>query len=713
MISLKELGLKGVYRSGIGDIYHDFYQKCLCSSVRYDRAVGYFSSETLVVSLRGISNFIRSEGKMRLVIGHPLTEPEFMAIQNGYRLAEIKRSLSDELVNLLDLKNAVNSRLQALTYLIAHDRLEIKFALRRAGMYHEKIGIFHDIQGNKVVFTGSANETPHGMLSNLNAESISVYASWNEEVFESYGKVYEDGFETLWIGQDDNTKTIDISSDIYSAISSTFSAGNFDVAACISQDEIYDSISNHTKPLTPHLPVILNDKPFSIFGHQTAALVAWRSNSYKGILKLATGAGKTITSIYAAVKIYEAKKKAGQGLFLIVSVPYVELAIQWTVALYEFGIHAHHCFDSTKKWHDDLVSDIDYFTHGLKDFCAIVVVNKTMATETFNNLINKVDQSSILFIGDECHNLGSQAINEKLPKAFYRIGLSATPFRSDEDDQDSPFPSDSKDRILSYFSEIVAEYSLADAIHDEVLTPYNYHIVPVRLTSDEQDSYDSISRQITAIIQKKNNLGLSKDDLRMLTQLTGKRSRLLGSAENKLIELDSLIRTFSSENRKHTLVYAGEGKPFDNDADDDTKVITRVSRVLHHNGWKTSQFTSAVSKSARKQVMASFKEGVFDALVAMKVLDEGIDIPMCKNALILASTRNPRQYIQRRGRILRRAENKKYANIYDFVVLPIGDSSASKNLLKAEAERVNDFALLAQNKMEIESIIQESGLNLI
>lgn len=159
------------------------------------------------------------------------------------------------------------------------------------------------------------------------------------------------------------------------------------------------------------------------------------------------------------------------------------------------------------------------------------------------------------------------------------------------------------------------------------------------------------------------------------------------------------------------MFYAGEGKVFSDDNVNDVRVIDKVSKVLNYNGWKIAQFTGEVNRKNRKEIMLSFKEKTIDGLVAMKVLDEGIDVPACKRAYILSSTKNPRQYIQRRGRILRKADNKHMAKIFDFVVLPINDSHASRKLKLSESERINDFATLATNKVDIEKIIEEHGLN--
>ena len=708
--SLKDLDLKSVYRSSNDDIFNDFYKKCLDISITYSRAVGYFSSEVLAMSAQGLSNLIRSDGSMRLIIGHPLSDEEFEAVKHGIQLGSIHNKLSEKLLEMLTNVGPTTERLELLAWLIACKKLEIKFSLRRAGMYHEKIGIFKDICGNSVVFSGSANETPSGLIPTLNAESISVYESWHNEIYERFGKVYEDGFEKLWNNQEESSLTIAVPSEIYDKISSAVAEKRDLISHIVEHEETYFSSKTDSKINLPSIPVFLGKNKFEIFKHQRRALENWRANGYRGIMKLATGSGKTITAIYGAVKIFEAHKKKEKGLCLVVAVPYIELAIQWVENLSTFSIIPIQCFESSSSWYERLENTINYFNSGVLPFFAVVVVNKTMTAPHFHSLIAKVDQTSLIVVGDECHNHGSKNINESLPDAYYRIGLSATPFRSDDDEIDSPFPNDAKERLETYYGSIVAEYSLGDAILDGVLTPYEYHIIPVYLDSEEQDKYDEMSLKISKLLAKQKSQRLDKQDRELLTSLCGKRSRLIGSAKGKLSKLAELTRFIDSIDRPHTLFYAGEGKPYSDDAQEDVKVIDQVSEVLSSNGWRISQFTGSVSRQNRKRIMESFKDKTIDALVAMKVLDEGIDVPACQTAFILASTRNPRQYVQRRGRILRRYAGKSIAKIYDFVVLPINNGPAARKLKEAEAERINDFALLATNKMDIENIIKEYGL---
>jgi len=669
------------------------------------------------MNLRGLASLVNNDGKMRLVIGHPLDEDEFMAVQYGHDLQRLVESLESRLDEIIEESKGYEvNRFELLAWLVANERLEIKFALRRRGMYHEKIGIVTDVNDDKVVFQGSANETVYALSDGFNAESIMVFLSWHDVIFQEYGRPCIDGFESLWEGRQRNTMTIDVPSRIYEKIARSI-PDDFKPSVDFEshEQEIYlEYFGDDVNDFCPKVPDYIFGKNFDIYDHQREAIRLWMANQYKGILKLATGSGKTITSIYAATKLYEARKKKGKKLVLVVAVPYQELAKQWVGNLKIFNILPSKCWDSRALWYEGLKRDVLSYKMGSIDFIGIVVVNRTLESEAFQQIIRQIDGNEILIIGDECHNHGAKKVNASLPSAYYRMGLSATPFRSDDDEFDSPFPNESRERILEYYGDIVAEYSLGDAINDGVLCEYDYHIVPVHLTQSEQDIFEALSLEISKLVIIQRSSGLSESQRQNLTKLCGRRSRLLGSAENKLETLKEIISDAGAESRKHTLFYCGEGAT---DADlqvegEYDRVIRRVSEVLGDSGWLTSRFTSEETTRDRTTIMSNFVNGHIDALVAIRVLDEGVDVPVCDQAFILASTKNPRQYVQRRGRVLRKAEGKSKAVIHDFVVLPaIGfNSTASKRLKESELERVDDFCLLAINRLDIEREIDNLGM---
>lgn len=711
------LKLKSKYDSDEDDILKEVHIPLLTYAERYDRAVGYFSSNVLSSAAAGLEKFIKSKGKMRLIIGDPLSDTEYEAVMSGLLSPCKTKSLELEQI-LLDSEDR---NLKILTYLVANQQLEIKFAFSHKGMFHKKIGIFYK-QFEIVVFSGSANETISG-LSKYNTEEISLFFNWRDS-FTDYGQTEIDSFNSLWNNTKKRVKVFAIDTEIYERIQKKVNIQKlhkelFPESIEKNHKSVFfkysfpksdqDLIITKIETKIPRKPLILNEKPFELHSHQIDAINSWRKADFRGLFKLATGSGKTLTSICALVELYEERQRINESTLAIISVPYIELANQWVQELSLFNIVPVQCYESSHIWSVKLEKKLRRLRSKSLDFVCIVVVNKTLSSEIFQSYLNKIPPRDILFIGDECHHLGSQGYYKALPQARFRIGLSATPFRNDEDEiEGSPFPDIVRQNLLYYFKGIVSEYTLIDAIRDDILTPYRYDIVTVYLTEDEQEQYESLSVKIQNLILKSKSSLLNKDEQSMLTNLCGARSRLLARCSGKLPALIAYLSSNPMLSMELTLIYVGEG----NATDVDSPYITQVTNRLHEYGYKVAKFTSQENTSERRSIMDNFKNKHIDALVAMKVLDEGIDIPVCKNAFILASTRNPRQYVQRRGRVLRKSDGKKEALIVDFIVLPMmgTTNNISSNLRKAELDRVKDFKLTASNKSEIDNKIFELGI---
>lgn len=711
------LGLKAKYDSDEESILECVHVPILAHADRYDRAVGYFSSDVLVSAAQGLDVFIQSEGKMRLIIGDPLSDDEYDAVMNGILNPCKARSL--QFADLL--LQSKDSNLKRLTYLVAKGQLEIKFAFTHKGMFHKKIGIFYQ-KDEVVVFSGSANETIAG-LSKYNSEEVSLFFSWRES-FADYGQVEVDNFNSLWSNTKKRAKVLSIDSEAYEKIQTgvdlkALGKELFATSRPIRPKKPFFSYSFSKseqqlakldiESKTPRRPLVVKGRPFELFPHQIEAINNWRVADYNGLFKLATGSGKTFTSISALVELYEERHKNGEATFALISVPYIELANQWVKELAPFNVAPVQCYDGSDKWVAALDKKLLRLRTGTLDFVCVIVVNKTLSSELFQSKIAKIPPEDMLLIGDECHHLGSQGYFDVLPPARYRIGLSATPFRTDDDEvEGSPFPDTIRQNLLSYFKGIISEYSLSDAIKDGILAPYRYDLVPVYLDEEEQASYEYYSEKIQKLILRAKSGKLSNDEQSMLTNMCGARARILATSSGKLPALLSYLKVHPELSLTHSLIYVGEGSA----PGDSTPYITKVTNCLHDYGCKVSKFTSQETSSARRKIMDSFKDKNIDSLVAMKVLDEGIDVPVCQSAFILASTRNPRQYVQRRGRVLRKAVGKQEALIVDFVVLPYPGvvNSISQNLRHAELERIEDFKLTAANPKEIEKRIIELGI---
>ncbi len=693
---LSDLPLRAVYRSNNDNLLRDFYIPCLSASKRYDRAVGYFSASMLSYAAQGLSAFVAREGFMRLIIGGALDDQDYVAIQEGYAQKEVNDRLGDEFIRQIQsIDDALfHRRLELLSWLIASGRLEIKIALRKQGMYHEKIGIFGDENDDQVVFQGSANETAAGLLPDFNFESINVFPSW-QEALKEHAQPYLEGFEALWNNQERDTivlafpeaaheKLIDIATYVSTPMSTEL---EIELWERLQRSQFARGQSTEN---VPNIPRLYRGNDFAIRPHQKRALDAWKANGFQGVLALATGAGKTVTAIYGATKIYESHKR----LFLLVAVPYINLADQWIDELREFGISATRCYGGSQTWQSQFSADVQEFEAGVKSFSAAVVVNATLSTGNFQDILKRISGRALLWIGDECHHHSASKLNSSLPQqAHLRLGLSATP--------EHYLNTEANQRLRDFYGPVVAEYSLEDALNDGILTPYRYHIIPVELTENETERYGEISQKISTLMASGGGINEENPGSDALNQLLFQRARLLGAAQNKLIELNRLLG--ERETEPLTLVYCGDGSIEDQD-DEPIRQIDAVTQLLHANDWRCARFTSRESRDQRLRILDQFRINAVDALVAIRCLDEGIDIPACRIAFILASSRNPKQFIQRRGRILRRAPGKEEAIIYDFVVLipPIlaSGSNFERQLLRNELKRVREFAGLAVNHTE-------------
>jgi len=711
--------LNTVYYPHRCDVDQELFSPIAEKARTFECMSGYFSSGVLRELAHAISFYLLSadDRKMRFIIGPNLSSADDIDALHSAIHAE------DDLIPFLfedidiSLDNLKSKTVKMLSYLVAVERLEIKIALMAdvEGIFHNKLWLFETDQGN-VAIHGSGNSTAAGI--GKNSEQFTLTRTWhNTNEQNTYG-MFRKEFDLVWSEKDDtvlcaplNQETLDHISKIYETVKSN--ASNVKNLNDFIKSIIDDS-STHLLDY-PIIPSHLNGREFNLMDHQKEAISLWRANEYKGILELATGSGKTITSIYAATRVYEARKNKNVGTVLVISVPYVELAKQWVSNLKLFNMAPIECWESRYRWTQKVKDEVLAYKMKAIDFISIVVVNKTLISEHFSSAIKSVNSKDILFIGDECHRHGGEGINKSLPDAFYRMGLSATPFNSEDDDYDNPFPDEARIRLESYYGKIVDSYTLADAINDGVLCEYDYHIVPVFLSQAEQDLFDEISLELGQLMAIKLGGSLSEGQQNRMTTLAGRRSRVIGGAENKAIELERIVTNFPAEQRSHTLIYCGEGKrdkELKEDAELDERNINQISRILRKAGWSSSRFTSEEKTRARKAIMTDFVEGSVNALVSLKVLDEGVDVPVCNKAFILASTRNRRQYVQRRGRVLRPHSTKSKSIIYDFVILPAkgSDNSSSLGLIKAELERVDDFCALARNRRDVEYKINQLGM---
>jgi DNA phosphorothioation system restriction enzyme len=434
----------------------------------------------------------------------------------------------------------------------------------------------------------------------------------------------------------------------------------------------------------PQLPADLQLRDY-----QQEAVINWFKNRGRGTLKMATGSGKTITALAIATELY---KKIGLQILLVIC-PYRHLVTQWARECEKFNLKPILAFESVYYWQSELSNQLYNIYTEKQKFLTLLTTNSTLITDGFQSQL-KFFPEKTLIVGDEAHNLGSPRLEESLPRNLgLRLALSATPERY--------FDEEGTDALLTYFGEILKpEFTLADALKKGALVHYNYYPILVELTAPEALNYAKLTQRIGWALSEYNNDNFSKNAT--ITSLLMKRSRLIAGAENKLKALYSLMS--SRLNTSHTLFYCGDSHTHTKSSFY-SRQLEEVTRILGQElHYRVNTYTAETSLSEREEIKRQLEVGELQGLVAIRCLDEGIDIPAIKHAVILASSGNPRQFIQRRGRILRPHLGKEKATLFDMIVMPPELERKTweieRNLLRKELIRFIEFANLADNATE-------------
>lgn len=654
----------------------------------------------LSYAAQGLSGLLTKHGKIRLLLGEQLSAEEYAAVRRGIELRSVENRIDEKLAVILQHVDSLllKKRLQLLSWLVAAERLEIRFCLTDRGMFHEKMGVLTDHEGSRVVFQGSANETIAALSPDFNFESIVVFPSWKKELFREYASPFINRFELIWRGHSHHVSTIKIPSRSYELLRSYHKSH---VAPNVDEGTLASYTFNvNRNGMFPLLPQGLSGREYKLREHQRVALQEWAANDYRGILAHATGSGKTISALHGATSLATFHKKSNRNFVLLVSVPYQVLADQWCEVMQLFGVHAHRCYRGKSYWQSALRQDIASLRLRTQPtFVGIVAVNATLQSEGFQDILSKIDVNDLLFVGDECHHHQSSSILQKLPGARYRLGLSATPWRSGDTEAQS--------RMREYYSDVVSTYSIEHALNDRVLVPYLYHQTAIELTEEEAEEYQRLSEKLAQLLAAKEN-GAEIDE-NYLGHLVRRRTRILGSAELKFKALETAI--LKAKRPTHCLVYCGDGSTEGPGDHGSLRDVEKVARILHRHGWKSSRFTAEESHTDRQRILKNFQYAYIDVIVAIRVLDEGFDMPQCQTAYMLASSRNERQFIQRRGRILRTCPGKESAVIYDYIMTPPSNevSEALRNMVSQELLRAIEFARFCTNREDAMGIISTIG----
>lgn len=712
-----------------------FFNDGLMNSTEFDLKLGYFSSAAISVLAEGFATFISRGGFMRLIINHIVSQKDKEAITDGFMGNIIDCT---DLSNFQYLKTTFDEYqeqfFRCLAYMISQKRIDIRIIKPRGkkGIAHTKTGQFRD--GDSVTaFTGSANFTISGLFNNIEDINIVRSDSLDVMVQNRIAKQKKD-FDSIMFGE---KKGIDYLSpkDLVEAISCNY--GDSDIEELLDVEKKLREVKKRHRDehilcahedipvIEPHFPY---DKPRE---YQIQAFENWKNNGQKGLFAMATGTGKTITSLNCLLEIYK-RKRYYKALILV---PTVTLVEQWEGECRKFYfnriIKVCSKYPSWKEEIRRLRFDINF--SGKEEEVSYVIIStySSFARENVFNTLNTFSRTQVLLIADEAHNMGAPGIFKRLGAISYlrRIGLSATPERQFDDKGNK--------RIFHFFGadeKFTYEYSMAEAIKNGVLCRYFYYPHLVSLTTDEMEQYSEYSVKISKYFNYNSGTFDKTDDILMALLLA--RKRIIHKAFNKLAVFNKIIKDRYDEKGSlaYTLVYVPEGNKTDMfssdifdkrdtiDEDDDsqhlidlyTKAVCDIDKYV-----TVKKFTGDTKD--RDAILADFALGKLQVLTSMKCLDEGVDVPRSEMAIFCASTGNPRQFIQRRGRVLRTHKDKKFAYLHDLVVIPkITASSPSfrmeQMLLLNELKRVNNFAQLSENPSyalsELLDVMNYYGLNL-
>lgn len=682
---LQNINLKLSYSKERGDdIANEFYMPCVSSSIRYDRATGYFGSTIYIIAWSCLKSFVSNGGKMRIICSPYLVATDRNAISEGYD-ESAKERLLKEFEELFG-KPTLSAPERVLACLIAKGVIDIKIAVGNEDpnrLFHDKIGILTD--GKDVVtFRGSMNETYKGLSDDGNFESIDVFKSWGDYSEKERCKEIQNEFIRIWNNDGSRVKSISLPNKILDLIESHAR-----------------KVDNWAEALDETLVMIDERKAWSADkrpngkrprDHQLQALKNWESNGRRGIFEHATGSGKTFTAMCAIRKCIE------EGCPIIVIVPSVGLMTQWKREISEtlFGVDLSFllCGTGHNSWRTDRTLYF-YTKPNPRNATIVIAVADTAASHEFVNLVYKSDK--LLVVGDEVHSLGSERRRNVFSiNASYRLGLSATPKRYNDPN--------GTNAIINYFGKILEpKYSLKEAIEDNVLSRYFYHPQVVRLDTEEQEQWMDISKDISKRIARhgeETSWSLQGDPY--LQMLLIRRARIVKHAIGKIDLSVQILRGYYKEGQRW-IIYC-----------DDKEQMFTICRELKKITHKTLLYYSEMSDSEKEATLKYFSE-VGGVIVSIKCLDEGIDIPETSHALILASSQNPREYIQRRGRILRKSDQKRIAYLFDAIVVPdnLEETDRCTKIVETEINRAIQFGLWSEDKSciyKLQKIALENGI---
>jgi superfamily II DNA or RNA helicase len=689
-MNFRKIKLDNCYDSDDQDILNDFYIPALKNSCKYRRMAGFFGSGSLAVAAKGIQGLLKNNGSMKLIVGLIPSYEDVNAIKQGLESPEevIEKMFIRDIDEIQD--KFEEDHIKALAWMIANNKLQIKIAFPDPGLFenresfhtknislfHQKVGIIEDNEGNIITFSGSENESESGWKNHI--EEFKVFRSWIEE--EEKFLVHDiNKFEKFWNCKAKRTIVTDASIAIKNKL-----------IGLAPEDMSKIDLEKWRKKIGQL------DKEIILRKYQKQAIQNWFIHNKFGIFEMATGTGKTFTALGALQKLLEKKDR----LVSVIACPSSHLIDQWFEEIIKFHFRVDILIASAvnTKWRTQISEYLIDIKHNVNNKLIILVTHDTFSTPDFIKIISTCT-TDIFLVVDEMHGIGSEERKRGLlPFYTYRLGLSATPMRW--------YDKDGSEDLFNFFGEPVYKLTLKEAVNTinpstgkTFLTKYDYKPIFVELTEGELFEYEEQTKKLVKMYHRTNN---QKEKNEILNTILNKRANIIKNASNKFNAFINILKNINPLN--FTLIYCTPQQ------------IKEVQRILNENNIIQHKFTMEEDNkpsekfgelSERQFLLKQFGQGKYQVLVAMNCLDEGVDVPPARIAIILASSGNPRQYIQRRGRVLRHYPGKEKAVIYDFIIKPsdklkLSDDLAliEKKIFAKEISRFEEFSDVADNSLE-------------
>lgn len=645
----------------------EFYIPILEQATKYYRIAGFFSSSSLSIAAKGIEGLIKNDGKMYLLISPELSIEDYEIIKK-HGTIESTHLISDFSIEY------PNDNLKALAWLLDSGRLEIKIVIGQksaTSLFHQKVGIVYDADGDILSFSGSINETAQAWMQNI--EEFKVFQSW------------EDG-QIAYLNSD-LSKFISYWKNEHPGLAKVF-----DLPTSI-REKLINIKPRNVWDLNIMRRYIKNQKNkeirLSLFPHQEKAVEAWKKNNYSLLIEMATGTGKTRTAIGCIVE----KLKSEESLLVIIATPQNTLSRQWKADLNALNVvfDREEIIDgSNAKWKKNFEMLLLDLSDKRIQNAVVYTTHSTSSDSKFINIIttNKYN-TKILFVCDEVHASGAAKQRNALIEDYeYRIGLSATPNRM--------FDEEGTSLIRKYFGNKSFEFTIADALRtinpltgSPFLNQFEYHPIFVELTDEESNRYSKLSQQI-AILRNNEDC-----DPQEIERLYDRRSQISKNAENKLSALQNLLLKLVPSKIEDTILFVT-----DKQIEPSFQIMSElhIKRSKITEGESSSKIVNTNGDTERQEIIKQFSNHQIQVIVGIKCLDEGIDIKSARIAILMASSANPREFIQRVGRVIRPNIGKPISQIYDFIVTT---SNNNINLLRKEGSRAK---YIAQNALNYENV---------